>query len=123
MPATRNEPEDAVQMVFGIGDEQVSFPLPPTSLNAPATTMNTDNNEKDRDIQKEEAQPSDVHKVDSLVDEGIDEGDTKAVSKMMIESLGYPNEQEVIDALHRSDEEDEGMLSMSSRIELGVDAC
>jgi len=95
-------------MEVGEGDEQVLFPLPLTNLSAPATTIKKDDSEEDRDVQMAGTECFPSPKVDSLVDEGIEE-DAKDVLKAETETSAHPSEQEIVDAFNRSDEEDEGI--------------
>jgi hypothetical protein len=106
--ASVSEPDTDAHMGFGEGDERMSFPLPPNNLMSPTTTIMEDDSDEDSNAKMIGTETSSPHKANSLVDIDIEE-DAQDISEAGTETLGPPNEPEVVDALHQSDKEDEGM--------------
>ena len=113
-PASHREAESSAPMEFGEGDDRVSFPLPPANVITPTITIKKEENDEDRDVQMSGTDFPYSPKVDSLVDERVEEEDAKDVTKIMPGISRHSAEHKVVNALHRSDEEDGGMLQTQS---------
>jgi DNA-directed RNA polymerase subunit RPC12/RpoP len=111
-PSGQSEAGDVVRMEFEDGDERLSFPFPPTNLTAPNTIRSKDDEKVVHDMQMGAAKVPSQPKVDSVIDEGIEEDSTKGVSKAEVDTSGHPNEQEMINTLYRSEDEYDGMAGL-----------
>ncbi|KAF2676702.1 hypothetical protein K458DRAFT_396596 [Lentithecium fluviatile CBS 122367] len=104
------EPVTVERRGSGVGGGGMGLRLPPTNLIPPNMDLGIDEREAEGD---EDVQMGGVDiapaKVDTPVEGDSKEADRGEVQMAGIESSGHPNEQEITDALYRSDGEDEGI--------------